>query len=460
MQSVGTGLSIACCVAVLAVYFVKPAWSIWAWLLCETLSPVIFLNDESYRIEHLVLWPLAALVIFARRRGQQAIEKPVALLMVLLFVQAIWVVVTTVAMIVFQECSNALPVHPASLLLEIRPLLIVWICSQLLHSEQDGIRWLNLFLVTSLPVAVLSIGQVLVLDPVLQLTDQCYVGRFRSAVGLEVAGEVGIMRAIGVFENVSYAGTYFALVLWTAVAAVMEKRLRPSRAKLAVACTAIPLSLVGGAATCSATFLGGAAVGAVTLAIVLRRKWTLAVISGSLAAGIAGAVWFDLVPPDLQYNMIEAPWEKIVSGRGMSERYGGTDGNVARVYEKAWERPFTGWGLMQTADVVNNDSLYVGTFYSGGLVSVLVLLSITVVIFVHTREHGVFGNVYRIWLSVLLACGIGCPSFALPRILSWVWVGATLLFVSAKSRSVRRRAIPLEQLGGKKYEPLVPNAVA
>lgn len=321
----------------------------------------------------------------------------------------------------------------------LRPLLVMLLFLNVPAEEKFVQRILWAFVVVSIPIALLSLGQTLGLGIAQEITLRGYTSPSRTPVFTLLEERGVILRATGVFESPVYNAVYWLIIAITSMYLLLAKHKYPLKNRLLLYFV-LGLSAIAGIATLTATFLVGASI-VILLSLVFllpkypRRFHRLAIPT----TFVIGVLLLIILPRLLENPIIAGPLrykvERVLNAEVLNTRYDPESGILASTYEAIIQRPVFGWGLIQTKDVFVGDSAYISVLYQGGGVGLALLLFVLWFILRHSwrlrEEKAALGDV--IWLVflytlLLIPLGIGAPSFCLPRLQEWYWalVGLSL----------------------------------
>jgi hypothetical protein len=296
--------------------------------------------------------------------------------------------------------------------------------------EGGSRRVLRLIVFAAIPLGLLAIAQTLDFGPFRDITNLAYSSASRQVVGAAQTASESMgyaWRAVAVFENVSYAATYFVAAAGIGVLMLMFERKRSRRSYQLLLLLATAAAIVGGIFTMSATFLAGITL--VMAAVCLmsprgnRRRVTLLGVVILSFAGLAGYAVFtgtSNLAAATRYTILT----KILAGGGVAERYGGQDTSlpIFAAIDSALQRPIIGWGIAYPIGVIVNDSLYVYLAYTGGLIGILLFCMFLRQQFILSRRFiPEVRAISRIFIMIFLFCGLGSITMSIPRFCDCFW---------------------------------------
>src|SRR5664280_981958 len=198
-------------------------------------------------------------------------------------------------------------------------------------------------------------------------------------------------------------------------------------------------AFAGGVFTMSATFWAGLALVAVIVGLYFRRAtflrsalWAVVIVTLVVLVGYATLSDGGDVTSTTKYMILT----KVLGGHGLAVRYGGLDTSEAifSAIDSAMQRPIVGWGVVRPIGVMVNDSLYVYLLHTGGIIGIL-LFAVFAFQYVALSQRCVseVKAITRMWLAVILICGLGSITIFIPR-LSDCWWGFTGVMAGLAAR--------------------------
>jgi len=319
-----------------------------------------------------------------------------------------------------------------------RPLLVMLLFLNIAREDKLAFRLFQTFLWLAIPIALLSIGQTLGINLVEQITVQGYTSPSRTPVFRLLEEQGVIIRSTGVFESPVYNGVYWVLVLTTTGFALFSGL--PVFRRRSFLYLILGLALLAGITTLSSTFLAGAVLATAVLLFLLGYRyprWFFRFAIGSTLA--AGIFVFTILPYFVQNSTFAGTLSyqinRVLSGTMFYTRYDPKGGIFVETYEAIGRRPIIGWGLTEVEGAFVGDSIYVSMLYRGGVIGLGIFLWVIYSILKHAWRHrkmeGLQGRlawVVLLWTLLLLATGVGSPSFFILRLQEWYWalVGMSL----------------------------------
>lgn len=320
----------------------------------------------------------------------------------------------------------------------LRPLLVMFLFLNVQADEKFARRILWAFVLLSVPIALLSIGQTLGLSVAQKITLRGYTSPWRTPVFRLLEEQGVIIRSTGVFESPVYNAVYWLLVLITTGFALLTGS--PTFGSKRFLYLAFGLAVLAGITTLSATFLAGAVLVMATLVLFLGYRYprrffrfalgSAAIVSIFIVVGLPYLARQPTFARNLGYQV-----DRILSGTLFFTRYDPESGILAGTYETIQQRLFIGWGLIEHEGAFVGDSIYTSVLYRGGVVGISIFLWVIYGILKHAWQNryreGVQGEIAwscLLWSLVLLVAGVGSPSFFVLRLQEWYWalVGISL----------------------------------
>ena len=401
--------------------FMRPRMAVTLFLYAILFCPYIRICGLEFRLEHIVA-PLLFGVILVRRPT----VLPRVLLCLPILAYLAWLGWCLVVTLFWSPAALASPQSWVALQGVIRPVLIMAMCAAVAFDAAELKGLFKGFAICAIPLACLGIAQTLNIAGARWLTEQAYVssGRAVFVAELETEAQGYMLRGISVFENASYAGTFYILAL-LAGALLLAGRIRlVSRWEKLVLILALGFVALGGIFTMSATFTAGVLViGLILFARTsMRAKWRMALsVLGILLLLVLAVDWFP--PESVAYLKAVFAYqsERLSSGELFKGRFMDENGMaLLPSWRMALDNPLFGLGLLPPAGVIVNDSLYITLLFSGGAIGLALFALIFLrPVFIRNRDLGrqlTFG-----WLILMFAVGFGCSSFFNLRMGEWVW---------------------------------------
>lgn len=348
------------------------------------------------------------------------------------------IVLSTMFALVGRSSEGSLIEEAVSLYGILRPLLVMWLVLNISVDERFASRVLQALLWLTVPIALLSIEQTLGANIAQQVTLQGYTSPSRTPV-FNLLEELGVItRSTGVFESPVYNAVYFVLILTTVGFALVIGS--PAFGSKRFLYLLFGLAAVAGTTTLTSTFLMGATLAVAVLVFMLGYRYPKRLLQFAVAiAGVASMFVIVGLPYFTQQGAFAGTLNyqvnKILSGTLLYTRYSSEDGQLRGTYEAIQERPVIGWGLTEREGAFVGDSLYISVFYWGGIIGLGSFLWLVCSILKHAwrnrGEESLRGQIswmVLLWTLLLLATGVGSPSFFILRLQEWYWalVGVSL----------------------------------
>ena len=333
-----------------------------------------------------------------------------------------------------------------------RPLLVMFIFLNISLNEQFIWRTIRYFIWTTIPIAILSIGQTLGSSVALQITLLGYTSPSRAPVFKLLEEHGSILRSTGVFESPVFNAVYFLSVLTIVAFALVSRSSEFGSRRLLY--LIFGLAVVAGVTTLSTTFLLGTILILVMLVFFLGykypRRFLYLAIGGAFVVGLFVLISWPIFARQATFTgAFRYQVDKIVTGALFSSRYDPESGIFRETYEAIQQGPIFGWGLTQSEDVFLGDSVYISVLYRGGIIGLSVFLwviySILKYVWRNRKQRGLYGKiswVVLVWTLLLLTVGFGSPSFFILRLQEWYWamIGVTMGLYSQLYRNTTRYA--------------------
>jgi hypothetical protein len=406
---------LACVLAVITVFAGWPRAGGILFLGVILFAPVGVFGTAHVRVE-LVLVPL----ILALQILNGTLRWPAAL------IPAVGWLSLVVAVSLLTEGD----VHPIGLYGLSRFAAVCLIFSSIPYREHEVLAAQKLFVLSAIPMALLSLGQLFAVPFARWLTEFAYYTPEQAVFDLQIESENQgcIFRAQAVFGNNSTTGTYFVTVIGVAVVLLAECwRKQGDRDRTALTAGLIA-ALAGGAATLTATFIAGlfpVLVGAVAFSPASRRKAAMAIVAVLAVVTIAVA-WVTIRRSETLGAQIEYQWDRILAGQATEGRYSYREGVLAEAYEEIRENLFFGRGAKVTTTFAG-DSLYVMVLYTSGIVGSLLLVTALATMARRAWLAGLPGRLALVWTLAVLMCGVGACGMFILRFGDWWWATQGML---------------------------------
>jgi hypothetical protein len=406
------GMSAALIIAIFCLFLTRPKIGALAYLAAILLAPTIAIGGATPRIE-LVLVPLGLIARMLFRTHTW--RRPGLSLWLAMFV--VWWIWLAFVTIVSPEATNWTGLYGVARLIGVSILFcsIEW-------TEDDIVRAQWIYLLSAIPVGLLTMGQLLGFGWAMTITNVGYSPASAAVIANQQLAQDtfgGLFRGVAVFGNVSPAGAYFVLVIAVGLLlAVIRPWARPQKILL-IAC--ISIAFIGGFATLSGTFFGGLAVvwGVALIAApanargrVLRRVVVWGGLGLLLATILVGRD--EMIRAQVQYQ-----FDRLVSSGRLQGRYG-SEGITYEAWQYVLANPIQGAGLTYSS-IFSGDSLYLSVLFPTGFVgAVLFALPIVALMWLGWRG-GVGSRFVLVWTLGILLIGISCNGMFIARLGDWWW---------------------------------------
>jgi len=421
-------------------------WGLLYYLIGTLIFPVLWVGEIAVRFELVYCLWLFFLLFAERILKRKYFCWHFILSRYGLFLMAV-IVATLVTIPALGEIN--LFAHLVSFYGMLRPLLVMLLFLNISLDEEFLRKVLWVFVWLSIPLALLTITQSLGIGLAERITLLGYTSPWRTPV-LASLKDIGIIiRGTGVFESPVYNATYFLLVLNLNGFLIIRGGLRPFQRIIIY--LSMVLAFIGGITTLSSTFLAGLIVCVGLFVFFVWPKYKLRFLRLALVSSCIVILIGFLIVPRLSENPVFAgslryQIERVTSGSVLETRYDPAIGILEGTYKAIIERPILGWGLNQREGSFVGDSLFISLLYSSGIVGLVLFLWTIFSILMytmrrrHTRDmYGTINQIVFMFSLLLLAVGVGQPSFFVLRIQEcyWALVGMSLnkvLGLSLKNR--------------------------
>jgi len=313
----------------------------------------------------------------------------------------------------------------------LRPFLVMFLFLNVPLDKRflQSVLWV--FVGGSIPLALLSIAQSLGMSVAEKITMLGYSSPWRTPIFRMLEEHHIIIRSTGVFETPASNATFFLLVLLTSGFLLLKGRHRPLQRWILY--LVLGLAFIGGITTLSSTFLLGFVVclGLSMFFLFLRYRHNFLRIAFGATCIIVLLTFFllpQLAEKTIFTGTLRYQAKRILSGSVLETRYNPTSGILAGTYQAIEQRPILGWGLTKIENVFVGDSIYMTVLYQGGIIGLIIFLWVIWSVLKHTwrnlKSIDEFGEINRItflFTLLLLAIGIGIPSFFILRLQEWYW---------------------------------------
>lgn len=322
----------------------------------------------------------------------------------------------------------------------LRPVLLFWIAYNVSWKEADFWRGCTAFVLTGIPLACLSVAQVLQNSWALNLTFKAYTVANQTALDREMdaLGEgYEVVRSVGVFGNVSPNGLYFSAVTVLSLyllsmekgrIAFLDNRWRR------ILWVAFLSGIMGGCATLSGTYFATTAASVLLFCFFRRRVWIAIRASLIVAVGLISLVV--LIDPDVLDGFVEQTlyqWNKIALFN-TAGRYSSQDGILSDLMHNIQGHLAFGFGATRQ-DFFIGDSLYAVLIAFGGIAGALCFVVGIVCVLARLRRTGATGSAFTLFSCVFLLGGVSCNGMLIARLGDCWWLLAAMCCRLAFARS-------------------------
>jgi hypothetical protein len=388
-------------------------------LIAILIYPYLKFGQYVARID-LFLTPVIFLLFLVKSRSLSFKINKVFLFLLTLF---IWYVLVTASQLLLYE--NYTEVQLVSFYSLLMLLLVTFIFSNIDFSEKDMLELIIIFGILAIPISLFTIGQFIGNKFITSITINSYISLSREVPAKILLGTYGrLIRAIGVFETPVYAASYFLLVMINNFIILSDLFHRIGRALRLLLIFSTILSIIGGILTLSSTFLAGIVVMILIFIILDSRKKTKLISIGILLLFVALLNIFMKISPQLQsplFGVLSYQINRIIDFSLFNTRYGDS-GLLNSTIKAITERPVTGWGLVSQEGIFIGDSQYVTLLYNGGVIALVLFLGFIKMVISTSQKDKYYGKLILFWTLILMATGVGSPSFFIPRLQTWYWV--------------------------------------
>jgi len=426
---------LVCVLAVLAMFAGWPRAGGIAYLAVVLFAPVAVINETTLRAETVLVPLMLGWVILNGTFRWRTAFLPFSG----------WIVWLTAV----SFCTEG-DVYLIGLYGSARFVAVALIFGSIPWREGDLVRAQYGFALSAIPIGLLTIGQVLNVPGARELTQAAYSSTSQLVFGLQMDAETQgfLFRGIGVFGNVSPAAAYFLVAMGVAIILLCDPSQTEGPARRLALAFSLATAIAGGAATLSATFLGGfaPAVAAAVLVSTPGRRLRAVAVAGSLCLLGFGLLWFLTATSDQFAAQLDYQWNRIAAGDVLEGRYSAQEGVLAEAIETIRERPVCGVGVKAT-DAFHGDSVYVSLLFICGAGGLLLFLAGIGSATLAALESGAVGRSALYWVILAVVTGIGSMGMFVLRFGDWC--GATQGMTAAVAESLqysRRRTLPAFRL--------------
>jgi hypothetical protein len=418
----------------LTLFVAQPRWGGLTFILAALLAPYgSFSGGELLIRADLVLTPL---MLGCQFLGISRTRPRVSLIPI------VWLFVLWLVWIGLATLMSDREIHLVSANGYIRLVMVMIVFTWIPWQEKDVESFQFMFVMTSIPIGILSVAQVLNIPFMRTLSDDYYSPPSAVVMALQADAEAAghLYRAVGVFGNVSPAATYFLLSVCISISLFSSPLSRRRRSWLLPALAA---SISGGLATLSATFVGGILL---TIPIAVfnsdpTRRRTIITASVGCVFVLSIIVMMarshiDLVGANLDYQM-----QRLIGGELLADRYSSDDGALADAIEEIKERLFLGTGWTLT-EAFSGDSVYFSILFCSGIIGSVPFACGLIRLSLASRGQARCGRYALSWTAIMLLGGIGCTSLLLGRLADGWWAIQGMLIARIAAQPARRLVMP------------------
>jgi hypothetical protein len=245
---------------------------------------------------------------------------------------------------------------------------------------------------------------------------------------------------VGLFGNPAGAGTYFVIALAAGMLLLRQEYSRSGRLHWMLL-FGLVMSIVGGIASQSGTFVAGTSMTMGFLLIRFRRGhakrfrdillWT----SCAVAALVFTLNKYENVAANLRYQI-----GGFVNGTRLDTRYQSRESGIPQAWQDILDHPVVGLGMVRT-NYFLGDSLYICLLTIGGFAGTLLFLFPIGVVFKAAWRRRGPGEFVVLWTMTMFLTGVGTNAMLNPRLGDWWWA-VQGIFLSA-SVGARRRSLAI-----------------
>jgi hypothetical protein len=397
-------------------------WGALAYLTVVLFAPNVMLETTYFRVEHILTPVLLALILAKTALKRQYGGIRAVVMLYVLWLGWLWLI-TAISM---AQMPNV-PFDMRAIYGLVRPGLVMLAFSLVDFDKTWLSRRAALFCYAAIPLGILGVGQTLNIPLFRWITEAAYISPGRDVFfrSLDAEGEGYVLRAISVFENVSYAATYFLLALYTGFALLTSSEKRFDRRERLLLVASMLAACFGGIFTMSGTFLGGALLLWVWTLISTSWRTRAKLVVFSLLALVVVTATFSYLPEGIREQVglvTDYQADRLSSAAFLHGRlYREKDYALLDSWETAVQRPLVGWGFFSPEGVVINDSIYLLLFYTGGAIGCVIFTAVLTTAVKARSRKDIMTRLLLIWLGVLVLAGFGSTSFFIVRLLDWWW---------------------------------------
>ena len=419
----------------LAVPLVSFRAGLMLYLIGALLFPYLHIGGLAIRFELIYALWLLILLLFSRLAKRYPFRVPQTAIVYALFLA----IVAFSTLIAFLEERGGKVFSSLVIFYGLmRPLLVLLLFYNARLDVKFVRKTLWVFVILSVPLNLFSIAQFLGIDAVERITEMFYISPSVRAPFDNLMAMFGrLARPMSVFESPVYNANYALMVILVCLAMLQHTRSTQfSRKSLYI--TGI-LSVIAGILTLSSTFLVGLVVlvGIVSWSYLRFPRRLFQMVRNAVVVITVAVLVFSFSPylQDLARGGLAYQIKRITTFQIFETRYASKQGIFTGTYRTILENPILGRGVLKEEGAFVGDSVYIATTYMGGLIGLGIYLFLLFLILKRSNERrSLPGNVGMLNLLVfqmtilLLATGVGSPSFHIRRLSEWYWalVGMSL----------------------------------
>lgn len=407
------------------------------YLLGSLVFPVLWIGNISLRFELIYcLWLVFLFLLYKIKSGFNFKWYLIlSIYVIFLILNILSTLITSINIDNFNKkyfISNAIQFYGI-----LHPLFVMFLFLNVIIDYKFLSSMLRLFILLSIPIAFLSIGQTLGLNIATKITLIGYTSSWRSPIMNLMKQTGSILRSVGIFESPVNNAVYFLLVLVTIIIIYFKKTYNIVNKKYLY--LLFGLIFIAGFTTLTSTFLLGVIFITGILIFFLGLRYPKNLLKFII---IIIFILFIFVFLSLPYfiskersfkGTFKYQIDRIISGKVFVSRYDSKSGIFSDTFQAIKNRPILGWGFnVVNKDVFIGDSIYVVLLYRVGILGLLIFFFIIYLeiknILVKYGKTNYLKWILFLWTFILLITGLSSPSFFLLRIRDWYWafVGLSL----------------------------------
>ncbi len=362
----------------------------------------------------MLLVPLA-LLSRIMHVGKQTIHRlRISTWLIFLFIWLSWIILLTISS---SNNVNWIGIYGVT-----RLVALSLIFFSIRWTEKDIINSQWIFVISAIPVGLLSIGQLLGLKWAMYITRLAYLPYssvvFEEQEWFSVTRE-DIFRGLGVFGNVSPAGTFFGLVIGINLFLITINR--DISFKRSILYSTLFFAFFGGFSTLSGTFIGIALIVPfltfLTVPNINRRSLIKPIsfyIIFFLFLGSFLVFQNENVMSHVQYQI-----KGLLTGERFQSRYG-IEGVTHDAWQYVLKNPVQGAGIIET-DIFSGDSLYTFLLFTGGFLGFLLFMIPLIGILKIGLYNNIIARIATLWTLCILITGVSSNGMFIVRLGDWWW---------------------------------------